>query len=77
MVDHLTRITIDVRSPRADDLAAALAAGGFDVRRERRQIVADSTQVEGQAAKAFLRERGFEDREYQVFVEYVRKWGIL
>jgi hypothetical protein len=77
VVDHLTRVTVDARSQRADDLAAALAACGFEVRRERRRIVADSTQVEGQAVKAYLRGRGFGDREYQVFVEYVRRWGIL
>lgn len=77
MVDHLTRVTVDSRSPRAEDLAAALGELGFAVRRERRRIVADSSEVEGQQAKARLRERGFEDREYQVFVEFVRQWGIL
>ena len=77
MVDHLTRVTVDVRSPRAEAIAATLASAGFEVRRERGRLVADSTRVEGQAAKAYLRERGFEDREVQVFVEYVRRWGIL
>jgi hypothetical protein len=77
MVDHLTRVTVDVRSPRAGELAAALAALGFDVRREARRFIADSTEVEGQGVKAQLRDRGFEDREYQVFVEFVRKWGVL
>jgi hypothetical protein len=77
MVDHLTRVTVDTRSPRAEDLAAALGELGFAVRRERRRIVADSSEVEGQETKTRLRERGFEDREYQVFVEFVRRWGIL
>jgi hypothetical protein len=77
MVDHLTRVTVDLRSPRAEALAAALAALGFEVRREARRVVADSTEVEGQVLKAQLRGRGFEDREYQVFVEFVRQWGIL
>ena len=77
MVDHLTRVTVDARSARADELASALAELGFEVRRERRQVVADSTEVEGQAVKAYLRGRGFEDRESQVFVEYVRRWGVL
>jgi hypothetical protein len=77
MVDHLTRVTADARFARADDLAAALAARGFEVRRERRRLVADSTEVEGQDVKTYLRARGFGDREYQVFVEFVRKWGIL
>ena len=77
MVDHLTRVTIDVRSASADALASALADHGFAVRRERRRIVADSTLVEGQDVKAYLRGRGFQDRDYQVFVEFVRKWGVL
>jgi hypothetical protein len=77
MVDHLTRVTVDVRSPRAAAIAATLVSVGFEVRRERRRLVADSTKVEGQAAKAYLRERGFDDCDFQVFVEYVRRWGIL
>jgi hypothetical protein len=77
MVDHLTRVTVDAGAARAHALAAALAERGFDVRRERRRIVADSTEVEGQDVKAYLRKCGFEDREYLVFVEFVRKWGTL
>lgn len=77
MVDHLTRVTCDAGSTRASELAAALAARGFDVRRDGRRIVADSTEIEGQHVKAYLRSSGFADREYQVFVEFVRKWGIL
>ena len=77
MVDHLTRVTVDARAARADELARALADRGFDVRRERSRIVADSSEVEGQDVKAYLRGRGFEDREFQVFVEFVRKWGVL
>ena len=77
MVDHLTRVTVDARAARAGDLAGALEDLGFEVRRERSRIVGDSTTVEGQAVKAYLRGRGFADREYQVFVEFVRQWGIL
>jgi hypothetical protein len=77
MVDHLTRVTADVPAARADELAGALAGLGFAVRRGRRGWVADSTEVEGQAVKTYLRGRGFADREFQVFVEFVRRWGIL
>lgn len=77
MVHHLTRVTIDVRSPRAEELARALSEHGFAVRRGPRRVVADSTEIEGQDAKAYLRGRGFADREYQVFVEFVRAWGVL
>lgn len=77
MIDHLTRVTVHATGGRAAELATALAARGFLVRVERRRLVAESTAVEAQEAKAWLRARGFEDREYQVFLEYVRQWGIL
>lgn len=77
MVDHLTRITVDARAPRADALSDALAGLGFQVTRDRKRIVADSSAIEARAAKERLRAQGFADREYQVYVEYVRQWGFL
>ncbi len=77
MVDHLTRITVDGAEPRADALAGALAAVGFSIRRDRRRIVAESTVVEAQEAKRALLALGFRDREFRVFLEYVRQWGVL
>ena len=77
MVDHLTRVTVHASGGRAAEMAAALAARGFAVRVERRRFVAESAAVEAQEAKAWLRARGFADREYEVFLEYVRRWGIL
>ena len=77
MVDHLTRVTVDLGAPRAEALAGALATLGFAVTRERKRIVADSSVVGGREAKDLLRARGFQDREYRIFVEYVRQWGIL
>jgi hypothetical protein len=77
MVDHLTRITVDLREPRAEAIARTLAERGFSVRRERRRLVADSTVVEAQDAKRALLARGFRDREFQVQLEYVRQWGVL
>ncbi len=77
MVEHLTRITVDARSERAEELGRALAAHGFAVRRQRHRIVAESSVVEARAAKEHLRSLGFRDREYRVFLEYVRQWGIL
>ncbi len=77
MVNHLTRITVDLRSPRADQIAGALAARGFSIRRERDRIVAESEAVEAQEAKRHLRSLGVPDREYRVFLEYVRRWGVL
>jgi hypothetical protein len=77
MVDHLTRVTVHADGGRAAEMAAALAARGFQVRVERRRFVAESSTVEAQDAKAWLRARGFADREFQVFLEYVRRWGVL
>jgi hypothetical protein len=77
MVDHLTRVTVDSGAERAAEIVAALARHGFSVRREGDRLVADSDRVEAQDAKRYLRALGFRDREYQVFLEYVRAWGIL
>jgi hypothetical protein len=77
VVDHLTRITVDACAPRAEEIARALSARGFAVRRERRRLVAESTVVEAQEAKRGLLALGFQDREFQVFLEYVRQWGVL
>jgi hypothetical protein len=77
MVDHLTRITVDRGAERAEDLVRALALRGFSVRRERDRLVAESDRVEAQDAKRYLRSLGFRDREFQVFLEYVRAWGVL
>jgi hypothetical protein len=77
MVDHLTRVTVDATGARAEELLAALALWGFTVRRERRRVVADSTTVEAGEAKRALLELGFRDREFRVFLEYVRRWGVL
>lgn len=77
MVDHLTRVTVNRASPRAEDLGLALGRLGFDVREERDRLVADSTTIEAKDLKARLRSLGFSDREYRVFVEFVRRWGVL
>jgi hypothetical protein len=77
MVDHLTRITVDSSAERATDVVRALALQGFSVRRERDRVVAESDRVEAQDAKRYLRSLGFRDRDYQVFLEYVRAWGVL
>jgi hypothetical protein len=77
VVDHLTRVVVDIATPHAEALAGALEALGFAVTRERRRIVADSSKVGGREVKDLLRARGFADRDYRIFLEYVRQWGIL
>jgi hypothetical protein len=77
VVDHLTRVTVQGDSARARALGAALADLGFAVRAGARGLVAESAVVEGQHVKTYLRGRGFADREFQVYVEYARRWGTL
>jgi hypothetical protein len=77
MVDHRTRITVDADGGRAAEMARALAARGFEVRVARRRFVAESTTVEATEAKEYLRSLGFHDREFRVYLEYVRRWGVL
>lgn len=40
-------------------------------------IYADSETVEAQEAKRYLLENGFRDREFQISLEYTRKWGMM
>ncbi|BDG02397.1 hypothetical protein [Anaeromyxobacter oryzae] len=77
MVDHVTHVDVDAVGRRASELARALTALGFSVRCKRGRTVADSSAIEAQDAKAKLRALGFADREYRIFVEYVRQWGFL
>ena len=77
MVDHLTRVTVELAVASARDIACALAGRGFSVREERRRMVAESASVGAQDVKRYLRSLGFEDREYRVVLEYVRKWGVM
>jgi hypothetical protein len=77
VVDHLTRITVDAGGGRATEMARALAARGFTVRVARRRFVAESTTIGAREVKEYLRSLGFHDRESRVFLDYVRRWGVL
>ncbi|BDG07884.1 hypothetical protein [Anaeromyxobacter paludicola] len=82
MVDHLVRITAALdgspgRAARVEGLAAALGSAGFRLRRERRRLVAESADLGAADAKDLLRARGYADGEYQVFLEFVRQWGVM
>lgn len=77
MVDHVLRITVDAAAPRAAALGRVLADLGFTVQAGRRRLVGESSDVEAQDARRRLRALGFADREYRVFLEYVRRWGVL
>jgi hypothetical protein len=65
---------------RADRVAAmieALAARGFTFKFEKDRVFADSNEMEAQEAKRYLISQGFADTEFQVLLEYARKWGVL
>jgi hypothetical protein len=65
---------------RADRVAAmmeALAARGFVFKFEKDRVFADSETMEAQEAKKYLLTQGFEDTEFQVMLEYARKWEVL
>lgn len=55
----------------------ALAARGFTCKFAKDRIFADSGEIEAQEAKKYLLSLGFEDTEFQVLLEYARKWEVL
>ena len=50
---------------------------GFRISTGKACIVADSTDIEAGDAKRRLIAAGFHDREFQIVLEYTRKWGML
>lgn len=65
------------RSERVAAMMEALAAKGFTFQFNKDRILAESNEIEAQEAKKYLLSLGFHDTEFQVFLEYVRKWGML
>ncbi|HTT71453.1 MAG TPA: hypothetical protein VMG32_09545 [Anaeromyxobacteraceae bacterium] len=78
MVNHVTSVMPErsLSEARAADLGAALVDLGFE-RDRRGRAVFRSTTVEAAAARAYLRGRGFGDREFRLVLVYERSWGIL
>ncbi|HEU4381994.1 MAG TPA: hypothetical protein VFR85_00725 [Anaeromyxobacteraceae bacterium] len=54
-----------------------LAARGFRFRRAGRRIVAESVETEASEVKDGLLAAGFVHCEFQIVLEYGRRWGIL
>ncbi|MDR7865982.1 MAG: hypothetical protein RIN56_04140 [Sporomusaceae bacterium] len=65
------------RTARVAAMMDALAARGFTFKLEKDRVFADSTEMEAQDAKRYLLTQGFEDTEFQVLLEYARKWDTL
>jgi len=54
-----------------------LESQGFVFTQQGERIIGTSRTVEAQELKEILRAGGFADGEYQVYLEYQRKWGIM
>ena len=63
--------------PDENGLLDALAERGFVFKFEKDRVLAESAVMEAQDAKKYLLDAGFRDTEFQVFLEYARKWGVL
>lgn len=68
---------LETRVARVAAMMEALAERGFTFKFEKDRILADSFDMEAQEAKQYLIARGFQDREFQVMLEYARKWGVM
>lgn len=65
------------RTERVAAMMEALAAKGFVFKTEKGRVLADSSEMEAEAAKRYLLSCGFEHTEFQVLLEYARKWGVM
>jgi len=65
------------RTERVAAMMNILAEAGFRFAAGDDCVYADSDVVEAQAAKRLLLSSGFKDQEFQVRLDYVRKWGML
>ncbi len=65
------------RAERVAAMMDVLAARGFTFKFEKDRVFADSIEMEAQDAKRYLLTKGFEDTEFQVLLEYARKWDTL
>ncbi len=65
------------RADRVAGMMEALAARGFVCKFAKDRVFADSDTMEAQDAKRYLLSQGFDDSEFQVMLEYARKWDTL
>lgn len=65
------------RTARVAEMMEVLIKHGFVLKGSDGFIYADSETIGAQEVKKILVEQGFLDTEFQIFLEYRRKWGIL
>ncbi len=68
---------IQQRLERVAEMIELLAARGFVFHRRKNFIYGESELVEAQEAKRYLISKGYQDREFQISLEYIRKWGMM
>ena len=70
-------LQLQQRTERVAVMMELLAAKGFIFSFKQGSIFADSSVMEAQEAKKYLQDNGFLDQEFQIFLEYGRKWGTM
>lgn len=69
--------TIGLLTDRIAGMLELLISCGFRITAKKDCIYADSDTLEAVAARRLLAEHGFADREYQIYLEYRRQWGVM
>ena len=65
------------RCERVIEMVDFLEKLGFRISTGQNCVFADSADIEAGEVKKRLIEAGFRDREFQIVLEYTRKWGML
>jgi len=65
------------RTERIAVMMELLATMGFTFTFKNGSVFADSSVLEAQETKKQLQANGFLDQEFQIFLEYGRKWGMM
>ncbi|EGO65204.1 hypothetical protein [Acetonema longum] len=68
---------MQARMARAAAMMEVMAALGFDFESGKNAILCYSNTTEAYEIKRALRQAGFQDREFQIVLEYTRGWGML
>ena len=68
---------VAAKTERIAAMIEILANSGFSLSMKKEYIYADSENIEAVAAKRLLADKGFEDKEYQIYLEYRRQWGVM
>ncbi len=69
--------SVAAAAERAAAMLEVLGAAGFSFTAKKDLIYADSESVEAVAARRLLADHGFADREYRIYLEYRRQWGVM